>query len=304
MGVHLLQGGGEHDVGIALGAVVILVHVAADQPNTVGLLGSSEGAVARVACGHEQHVATLGDQSVTHNLAGSLVREVADVVAAHVVAGQIHASIGGQLHALSRGAIVLVGVVHAGHKAILIVHVGGISHAVDHGHLVGLGLHGSGHTSKEAALLLGEGHGVDVVQGHGIAFTVGDGGVHHDEIGVGVGRSHIAHIGEVESGQDEHVVIAYHALHRGNQLIVVGLLHVGDGAVRMIRQEGLDTLVAVLVERTVINTGGGNDADLQTGCGIVVGRITAVFLSGVRAAAGRQGQEHRKGQAQCRQLFA
>ena len=200
----------------------------------------------------------------------------------------------------------LVGVVHAGHEAELIVDVGGIGHAVDHGHLAGLGLQRGGDSGEEATLLLGEGHGVHVIQGNGVAFGVGDGGVHHQEVGVRVGGGHVAAGGEVEAGQNEYVIAAGHTLHGGNQLVVIRFLDVADSAVGMVGDKGLDALVAVLVEGAVVNAGGGDNADFQLGvrsAAVTAVAAAAVVIGVVLAAAGSQGQDHGQGQEQCREFL-
>ena len=73
----------------------------------------------------------------------------------------------------------------------------------------------------------------------------------------------------------------------------------------MICQEGLDTLIAVLVEGTIVNAGGGDDTDLQAGFrggGVISG---GVILCGVcTAATGSQRQNHCKGQEQCCEFLA
>ena len=155
-----------------------------------------------------------------------------------------------------------VGVVHAGHEAVLVVDVGLEGHAVNNGDLVGLGGEGSGNASKEATLLLLEGHRADVVQRHRVAVGVGDGGVDHDELVVGVGLGDVTHGGEVIARKHEGVVVANDLLDGGDQVVVVRLLDVVHGAVGVVLQELLDAVVAVLVERAIVDSRGGDDDDL------------------------------------------
>ena len=238
--VQVLDRGGQDDVRIAVLAEIILVRVAADDhAGTVRFLRGREHAVAGVARRDEDDVAALGDQLVADGLAGRLVGERADVVAADVVAGGIRAGLAGQFDAFDGFALRLVDVFHAALKTVLIVDIRRVRDAIDDRDLIRLRLHRSCDAGEETAFLFGERHRVDVVHLNRRAIRVGRIGVDQDEVLIGILLGQRADAGKLVAAAHEHIVVRDDVGHGldGRSGVAGRLLDRRDGAVGMLVDE-------------------------------------------------------------------
>ncbi|MPM95164.1 hypothetical protein SDC9_142315 [bioreactor metagenome] len=141
------------------------------------------------------------DQSSAYYLAGSLIGKGADVVAAHVFTGNIGAGVRRQLQVFSGGTKMLVGIVDAGHEAILIVNIGRISDTVDYSHFTGFAFQSGSNAGEETAFFFPKQHGVNVVQLYGVALGVRGSRVYQNDFFVGVVGGNRAGSGKLEAGQ-------------------------------------------------------------------------------------------------------
>ena len=121
--MHDLEDGSEDDISVADCAVVILVNIAADHIDAVGFLGSRKDAVSGSSGRDKDHITAFSDERFTDYLAARFISEVADIVAANVVSGQVGARIGRELDDLGSGSVFCVCIVDAAHEAIFIIDI-------------------------------------------------------------------------------------------------------------------------------------------------------------------------------------
>ena len=273
--VHDLQSGGQDDVGIAVNAIIVLVGIAADYiyrlVSSGCFLNCSEHTVSGCTCCNKDNITAIADQSLADDLSGCFICEGANIVAAYVCTGNIGSCICRLFNTLRICAVVLVRILHAAHKAVLVVYVGRICNSVDNSNLAGLCCHCSCNTCKEAGLLLLEGHGIYVVILSFVAVRIGRVGIYQDEINIRVLLCDRSDSSKLEAAAYDNIIICNNSLYglvAGSG--IAGLfLDRGYLAVRVLSDECLNSLIVVLVEGTIIYAGRRrNDCDVQS-CALV-----------------------------------